>query len=42
VDLADARLAIFGLGGFDRELRAEERHRDDVVLVDVDRLYHGS
>jgi hypothetical protein len=42
VDLADARLAIFGLGGFDRELRAEERHRDDVVLVDLDRLYHGS
>jgi hypothetical protein len=42
VDVAAARLAIFGLGGFDRELRAEGEHRDDVVLVDLDRLYHGS
>ncbi len=41
-DVADARLAIVGLGGFDRELRAEEKRRHDVVLVDLDRLYHGS
>lgn len=41
-DVAGARLAIVGLGGFDRELRAEERRREDVVLVDLDRLYNGS
>jgi AAA+ ATPase superfamily predicted ATPase len=41
-DVAGTRLAIVGLGGFDRELRAEERRRDDVVLVDIDRLYQGS
>ncbi len=41
-EVADARLAIVGLGGFDRELRAEAARRADVVLVDLDRLYQGS
>ena len=41
-DVGGARLAIVGLGGFDRELRAEDKGRPDVVLVDLDRLYHGS
>ena len=41
-EVADARLAIVGLGGFDRELRAEAERRADVVLVDLDRLYQGS
>lgn len=41
-DVSEARLAIVALSGFDRELRAEAARRHDVVLVDLDRLYHGS
>ena len=36
------RVALFARnGGFDRRLVTEASRRDDVVLVDVDRLYHG-
>jgi uncharacterized protein len=37
----DARLAIFGASGFDDNLVALARRRSDVVLVDLERLYHG-
>jgi uncharacterized protein len=38
---ADAKLAVFSAGGFDRTLLAAARSRDDVELVDLDRLYTG-
>ena len=40
-DAAGARLALFSAAGFDRELTADARRRDDVVLVDLERLYGG-
>jgi AAA+ ATPase superfamily predicted ATPase len=36
----DARLLLIG-SSFDRALEAEVRHRDDVELIDLDRLYRG-
>jgi hypothetical protein len=41
VDAARARLALFSAGRFDRALVAESRNREDVVLVDLERLYGG-
>ncbi len=41
VNASDAKLALFGLGGFDRALTELERRRHDIVLVDLDRLYEG-
>jgi hypothetical protein len=38
----DATLLLFGRSGFDAELRRIADHRADVVLVDLDRLYHGN
>jgi hypothetical protein len=40
-DLSGARLLLFSSGGFEPALRAEARRRDDVELVDLDRLYGG-
>jgi hypothetical protein len=40
-EVTGARLALFGRGGFDRELVALARRRGDVVLVDLERLYGG-
>jgi hypothetical protein len=37
-----AKLALFSLGGFDPALVAAARRRDDVVLVDLERLYGGA
>jgi hypothetical protein len=39
-DVARCRLACFSGAGFTRELRAAER-AGEVVLVDLERLYHG-
>ena len=36
-----ARRLLFSLEGFTPELTAEARHRHDVELVDLDRLYEG-
>jgi uncharacterized protein len=36
-----ARLILFSRAGFTPELRQEAAARDDVELVDIDRLYHG-
>lgn len=41
VDADGARLHLFGRSGFDEQLRAAQRQRPDVVLVDLDRLYRG-
>lgn len=38
----DARLLLFSRSGFQRELRDHAAGRDDVELVDLDRLYGGS
>ncbi len=39
---APVRLALFaGNGGFDADLIHAAEQRDDLVLVDLDRLYHG-
>jgi AAA+ ATPase superfamily predicted ATPase len=36
-------LIVFaGNGGFDENLKAEAARRDDVILVDIERLYHGA
>ena len=39
--LPHATLLLFGRSGFDAELCRVADHRTDVVLVDLDRLYHG-
>jgi len=36
---ADVKLAVFSASGFDRALLAAAHNRDDVELVDLDRLY---
>lgn len=42
VDAGQARLLLFGRGGFDGELHQAARRRTDVELVDLDRLWTGS
>jgi len=42
VDAADAKLLLFGRSGFDRELTAAAAGRQDVELIDLDRLRYGS
>lgn len=37
-----AKLLLFSVGGFDRNLLAATADRADVELVDLDRIYHGS
>lgn len=37
----DAKLLLFGRAGFDAELRRIADHRTDLVLVDLERIYHG-
>lgn len=39
---ADANLLLFGRSGFDEELRDAADERDDLQLVDLDRMYRGS
>lgn len=41
VDVREARLGLFSRGGFAPELRRAAKARDDVVLVDLERLYDG-
>ena len=36
-----SKLVLFSGGGFDRHLRERARARDDVELVDLERLYAG-
>jgi AAA+ ATPase superfamily predicted ATPase len=38
---AAAKLLIFSASGFERALRSLAARRDDVELIDVDRMYHG-
>lgn len=38
----DVKLIVFSAGGFDRALLTVARQRDDVELVDLDRLYTGA
>lgn len=37
----DVKLAVFSASGFDRALLAAARRRNDVELVDLERLYTG-
>ncbi|MDN5851395.1 MAG: ATP-binding protein [Actinomycetia bacterium] len=41
VDATDARLLLFGRSGFDRDLGRAAAARDDVELVDLERIRHG-
>ncbi len=41
VDVRDAKLLLFGRSGFHHGLRAAAARRDDVELVDLDRMYEG-
>jgi AAA+ ATPase superfamily predicted ATPase len=40
-DVTRAKLALFARGGFDADLVREAKKRDDVELVDLERLYEG-
>jgi uncharacterized protein len=37
----DVKLAVFSAGGFDPALLDAARHRSDVELIDLERLYTG-
>ena len=39
LDLSEARLAVFGAGGFDRTLSQAAQDRSDLALIDLDGLY---
>ena len=38
---ASAKLLLFSANGFDRKLTAAAENRDDVELIDLDRMYRG-
>jgi AAA+ ATPase superfamily predicted ATPase len=42
VDAGEARLLLFGRSGFDRNLVQTAEARDDVELIDLDRIRYGS
>jgi hypothetical protein len=39
---AATKLLLFSASGFDRNLTAAAGERDDVELIDLDRMYHGA
>ena len=41
-DVEGARLALFCAAGFTDELRADAARTDELMRVDLDRLYRGS
>ena len=41
-DVSETKLALFGRGGFEPDLKREAARRGDVELVDLERLYEGS
>ena len=41
-DTDPPKLLLFSRSGFTSELKAEAARRDDIGLVDIERLYHGS
>lgn len=41
-DIGRTKLLLFGRSGFDVDLTGEARRRDDVELVDLERLYEGA
>jgi len=40
-DTGRTKILLFGRSGFDDDLVAERRRRQDLELVDLDRLYEG-